>query len=282
MKAHKKSLLSRRAIEIFGHSFFSMFGLIALPLSVVDIFSNDSLNFGFNGVLTVAALSSLWGFYKAWPKFKISRCFSTPNVEVKLVDGDLFDASDNIVIGMSDTFDTEKGEIIKPATVQGQFLTKIYVDDRAQLDKDLGVSLNGIKKLLDKGKVKGKKERYPIGTVAYLNRGQSKYFCIAYSKMNNDLQAQSSIQMLTKSLDSLWASIRTYGQNNGVSMAIIGSDTARLAHVASYEDLIKLIITSFVLTSREKVVAPSLTIYIHPKNREKINILEIQDFLQKF
>lgn len=282
IKSHKKSIFSNKTLDIFGRSFFSMFGFIALPLSVIDIFYPNTLSFGITGLLIVGVLSVFWGIFKAWPKFNISRCFAVPNIEIKIQDGDLFDADNNIVIGMSDTFDTEKGEIIKPSTIQGQFLTTIYGDDRDQLDKDLNSALHSKKSIVDKKKKKGKQERYPIGTVARINKGQSRYFCVAYSKMNNDLHAESSISMLTSSLDSLWTSIRTSGQNDGVSMAIVGSDTARLGNIVSYEDLIKLIVTSFILTSREKVVAPSLTIYIHKKNREKINILEIQDFLQSF
>ena len=282
IKSYKKSFASKKALEIFGHSFFATFGFIALPLSVLDIFYPNTLGFGITGLLTLAIISFFVAIYKAWPKFRISRYFSVPNIEIKIEEGDLFDADGNLVIGMSDTFDTEKGQIIKPETIQGQFFTTVYADGQEQLDQDLSTALNGIKPEIDTKKSKGKQGRYPIGTVAYLNKGQRRYFCVAYSKMNNDFHAQSSIQMLTSSLDSLWTSIRTNGQNNGVAMAIIGSDTARLGHIVSYEDLIKLIVTSFVLTSREKVIAPSLTIYIRSKNREKINILEVQDFLQSF
>lgn len=282
LKPYKKSLLSKKFFEIFWRFFFVMFGFIALPLSVVDIFYRNFLNFGTTGLLVLIMICTVWALYKAWPRFRIYRYFSIPNIEIHIEEGNLLDSQDNIVIGMSDTFDTEKGEIIKPETIQGQFLTTVYGDDRNKLDKDLDDALRGIKYSVDKKKNKGKQNRYPIGTIAYLKSGQLRYFCTAYSAMNNDFHAQSSIQMLISSLDSLWASIRTNGQNNGVSMAVIGSDTARLGHIVSYEDLIKLIITSFILTSREKVIAPSLTIYIYPKNREKINILEIQNFLQSF
>ena len=282
LKPYKKSVLSKEFFEILWRSFFVMFGFIALPVSVVDIFYRNSLNFGTTGLFVIVIVCAVWALYKAWPKFRINRYFPTPNIEINIEEGNLLNSQDNMVIGMSDTFDTEKGEIIKPETIQGQFLTTIYGDDRNKLDKDLIDALKSVKFSVDKKKNKGKQNRYPIGTIAYLKSGQRRYFCTAYSIMNNDFHAQSSIQMLTSSMDSLWASIRTNGQNNGVSMAVIGSDTARLGHIASYEDLIKLIITSFIITSREKVIAPSLTIYIYPKNREKINILEIQNFLQSF
>jgi hypothetical protein len=248
----------------------------------LDIFYPNTLNLGNIGLIAIALISIIGAILKAWPRFSISRAFPVPNIEIIIKEGDLFDSSGNIVIGMSDTFDTEKGEIIKPSTVQGQFLTRTYNDDRSRLDSDLENALATYKFTVDKEKNKGKQNRYPIGTTAILSTEAKRYFCIAYSVMNNDFHAQSSINMLSSSLDSLWSSIRTKGQNEGISMAIIGSDTARVGHIASHADLIKLIITSFVLTSREKVIAPSLTLYIHSKDREKINILEIQDFLQSF
>lgn len=282
LSAYRKSIFSRKALEVFGTSFFSMLGVLALILGILDIFYPDTFNFGNNGLITITTISIIKAIFKAWPRFSISRAFPVPNIEIIIKEGDLFDASGNIVIGMSDTFDTEKGEIIKPSTVQGQFLTRTYDDDRSRLDNDLETALAKFEFTVDKDKNKGKQNRYPIGTTAILRAEAKRYFCIAYSVMNNNFQAQSSINMLSSSLDSLWSSIRTKGQNEGVSMAIIGSDTARVGHIASHADLIKLIITSFVLTSREKVIAPSLTLYIHSKDREKINILEIRDFLQSF
>jgi len=282
LKAYRKSIFSRKAMEVFGISFFSILGVLALILGILDIFYPDAFSFGNSGLITIAVFSIIGAIFKAWPRFSISRSFSVPNIEIIIKEGDLFDASGNIVIGMSDTFDTEKGEIIKPSTVQGQFLTKIYNDDRSRLDTDLTTALSSSEFAVDKDKKKGKQNRYQIGTTAVLNIEAKRYFCIAYSVMNNDFHAQSSINLLSHSLDSLWNSIRIKGQNEGISMAIIGSDTARVGHLASHADLIKLIVTSFVLTSREKMIAPSLTLYIHSKDRWKINILEIRNFLKSF
>lgn len=282
LKAYRKSIFSRKALEVFGIAFFSILGFLALVLGILDIFYPNTLNLGNTGLIAIALFSIIGAILKAWPRFSISRAFPVPSIEIIIKEGDIFDATGNVVIGMSDTFDTEKGEIIKPSTVQGQFLTKIYNDDRNRLDTDFETALATFESTVDEAKTKGKQKRYPIGTTAVLNVEAKRYFCIAYSVMNNDFHAQSSINMLSQSLDALWTSIRTKGQNEGISMAIIGSDTARVGHIASHADLIKLIITSFVLTSREKVIAPSLTLYIHPKDRGKINILEIQDFLQSF
>lgn len=279
---YRKSLISWKALKLFLSSFFSAFGFIALPLGVADILFPNTLGFGFTGQIVILVFSLFWAAYRIWPTFNLERSFSVPDIKVRIRLGDLLTAKENVVIGMSDTFDTEKGEIIKPETIQGQFLTKVYSDDQKRLDTALESALANESKYDDKGKHRGKKSRYKIGTVAVLDDGGNKYFCLAYSKMDNKFRAQSSIKMLSQSLESLWEALIEKGQNRGVSLAVIGSDTARVGNVASYADLIKLIVTSFVITSREKLIAPSLTIYIYPKDREKINILEIKDYLNSF
>ena len=58
------------------------------------------------------------------------QALSSPNSVVEIKLGDLFDESGHLVIGANHVFDTELGEVIKPSSVQGQFLTRIYGDDR--------------------------------------------------------------------------------------------------------------------------------------------------------
>src|SRR5258708_5736940 len=123
--------------------------------------------------------------------------------------------------------------------------------------------------------------RYPIGTVATLSVSTKKYFCSAYSFMANDLKAQSDIPMLTTSLDTLWEEIRLKGQREKVSMAVLGSDLARIGE-ATHSNLIKLIVSSFILASRKKKISQQLTIVIHNDNLEKVNMLDLDDFLQNF
>jgi hypothetical protein len=195
--------------------------------------------------------------------------------------GDLFQEDAHLVIGLNDVFDTEKGHIIKPASIQGQFLTRIYNDDRLRLDRDIEDALRGVSYVQDNQKTQGKNKRYPIGTVATLTVGAKKYFCLAYSRMGNDLRAQSDIKMLSTSLEMLWEEIRVKGQREKVAMAVLGSDLARVG-TASHSNLIKLILSFFILASREKPITQELVIIIHQSNLEKVNLNELDDFLQNF
>ncbi|GHO98774.1 hypothetical protein KSF_088220 [Reticulibacter mediterranei] len=215
------------------------------------------------------------------PKKAISHQLSVPDTKITIKVGDLFQEDSNLVIGVSDAFDTELGDIIKPTSIQGQCLTSIYQNDRIRLDQDINTALQGISGKIDKQKTRGKNKRYPIGTVATLSVGTKKYFYSAYSYMGNNLKCESDIKRLLVSLEKLWEEIRVKGQHDKVAMAVIGSDLARIGN-ASHADLIKLIVLSFILASREKLVTPELTIVIHPNNLGKVNMWELEDFLRSF
>jgi hypothetical protein len=172
-------------------------------------------------------------------------------------------------------------DIIKANSIQGQFLTHVYNDDRAQLDSDLENALQGVHWTPAPKKSQGKNRRYPIGTVATLTRGTKKYFCLAYSCMGNNLKAKSDRKKLAASLEVLWEEVRLKGQREKVAMAVLGSDLARIG-IASHATYIKLIASSFIFASREETITQELVIVIHPSNLELVNLLELDDFLQDF
>lgn len=155
-------------------------------------------------------------------------------------------------------------------------------DDRQRLDADISTALHSISGQQDSQKTRGKNIRYPIGTVVTLTVGQKKYFCSAYSRMGNDLKAQSDVSRLSTSLEKLWEEIRLRGQGERVAMAVIGSDLARVGNTVSHSNLIKLIISLFIIASREKWITHELAIIIHPSQLEKVNLVDLNEFLQNF
>jgi hypothetical protein len=205
-----------------------------------------------------------------------------PDTEISIVVGDLFEQDGHIVIGMSDTFDTETPDIISLQSIQGQFLTRVYQSDLERLDNELDSALQGktlVKPEARNDKLKGKLNRYPIGTIAVLGLAQRYYFCVAYSKMSNSNVAQSSVSDLWLSLSNVWDVIRAKGQRQPVSIPIVGSELARVSNQVSRADLARLIILSFLTASRERVVTNELRIIVFPKDAERLDLRELADFL---
>lgn len=281
ISAYKTTLFSWQACSKFISAFVQAFGTLAIGLGVLDILFPNTFGLKYPGLQAFAIVSFVCAVIRIFPKFEISRRLTVPDTVIKIKVGDLFMENSNIVIGMSDTFDTEKGNIIKSESIQGQFLANVYNDDTARLNTDLDNALNNVSGERDSQKTQGKNVRYPIGTVATLNVGARKYFCSAYSHMRNDLKAQSDIPKLNTSLEMLWEEIRLKGQSEKIAMAVLGSDLARIG-TASHSNLIKLIVSSFILASRKEKISEELTIVVHNNNLGKINMLDINDFLQNF
>lgn len=231
----------------------------------------------------VLLLSIAFGTARAWPRQRYSRHFPVPDTQISIVIGDLFEQDTNIIIGMSDTFDTEIPDIISPYSIQGQFLTRVYDGNLKRLDKELESALLGktsVKTEAREDKREGKLKRYAIGTVTTLGSPHHYYFCVAYSKMSNSNVAQSSVSALWLSLSDVWDAIRARGQRQPVSMPIVGSELARVSNLVSRADLIRLIILSFLTASREHVVTNELRIVVYPEDAKRLDLRELADYLK--
>ncbi len=183
---------------------------------------------------------------------------------VVVLTGDLFEQDDaNIVVGFCDTFDTDtdRNIVISRESTQGALLHRVYDDDRDHLDRDLRAALSHTPKVAVEprsAKPRGKLTRYPLGTVATLHHDTRRIFAVAYSWMSNDLMAQSSLPLLKDSLTNLWEAVYRHGQLKPVAMPLIGSGLSRTG--ASSEELLRMIVGSFVASSRERYLTPELRV----------------------
>jgi hypothetical protein len=203
-------------------------------------------------------------------------------VEVKV--GDLFEQDAHLIVGFNDVFDTDttNGVVINPTSVQGQFQERIYGNDLRRLDADLAKALRGNAVIATESRTakrQGKLRRYPIGTVAALGDSSRRFFCVAYSKMQNNLIAKSTVDYLWQSLGSVWDSVYLYGQRGTVAIPIVGSELARI-NCLDRESLLRMTLLSYVARSREELICKRLVVVIHPQDFGRINMLEVAAFVR--
>jgi hypothetical protein len=284
LNAFRKTLLSRRTLRRWVVAFLACLGFLAGVAGLLAALFPDTAKAQTNWYLWfVLGVPVVWGTMIALPRRQYSQRFSHPDVEISVVVGDLFEQDGHLIIGMSDTFDTETPVIIQRGGVQGQLLTRIYGDDLAKLDHELHAALGGstiVATETPASKPEGKRDRYAIGTVAVLGDVQQHFFCVAYTRMGNNNVAQSSVSDLWQSLCSTWEAVRNRGQLGAVSIPIVGSGLARLSSQISRPDLVRLILLSFLTASRAQIVTSHLRIVIHPKDAEKMDLRELADFLE--
>lgn len=238
---------------------------------------------GWPYIATVGLASAAYALFISWPRSTYTRHLFIPNTELRFQIGDLFEQAGHLVIGFSDAFDTKTPDIISRESIQGQFLDRVYLGDVARLDSDLTEALSAepiVSIETVQAKPQGKCTRYAIGTVAVIGDNQRLYFCCAYSRMRNDNVAESTIDDLWNSLSQLWCTIRDRGQLEPVSIAVVGSELARLSSQLSQTDFARLIILSFLTASRQKMVTRRLTIVVHPKNASSVDLPALADFVR--
>ncbi len=276
---YRKSILTKRMLLSFSKNFLASAGALSIFLGIVSVQIPGEFQYGWWGIGAVVLLSALFGLFLSLPRKSFSVQFQYPDVNIGISTGDILDGKENIVLGFSDTFDTEIGDIISAASLQGQFLSHIYDNDRQRLDNDLKRSLTGQKYSTDSAKTQGKNKRFKIGTVAVLQGEGRKFFCCAYSKMGNDLKASADINCLWDALNGLWSKIRLSGEQRNISIPVIGTNLARVPGI-SYAIPIKIIILSFLVNSRIESIAKQLTIVIRESDLGKVDLLEIKEFVE--
>lgn len=269
-------------LTLFAQSVLTGLGLIAGIIGLASgLFPDVAKALGWPILIGALGAALIYGAWQAWPRTSFSREFEVPRTKISVVVGDLFEQDGHLVIGMTDTFDTEP-PMIAPISVQAQFLEREYGGDVARLDADLAAALSASTIAIREtrhAKPLGKLARYPIGTVAVLGNSRRKYYGLVYSRMTNNSVAESSVSHLWNSLMALWPVVRSTGDLGTVSIAAIGMGLARLSGQISQADVIRLIIISFLTSSRERVVASHLRIVLAPRSAEKVDLQRLADYL---
>lgn len=272
-------LLTSIKLKKLGATSVSIFGVIWLFLEPAGLLLPEWFKWGWWGYGGLIFLSLLIAIALNFPRFSVFRSLSSPNATIEIKIGDLFDEPGHLVIGTNDVFDTELGEVIKPSSVQGQFLTGVYHGDQKRLDAEIDIALEPFKadKKREPNKKKGKFWRYPIGTTLVLGSPDRRFFLNAYGFIGNDLKVKATADDIWYSLSCLWEKVRLKGHGLEVTIPIIGSDLARTN--LPRMTLMKLIVISFIAASKKDFVTKKLTVVIHPKDLDSVDLYALEDFL---
>ncbi|MET7377552.1 macro domain-containing protein [Streptomyces sp. NPDC005526] len=282
-RAVLSNLRRSSTLRHFARSFLTGLGLVSGVCGLgTGLFPDAAKEFG--APVLMAALTVAFGYavWAAWPRLSFSRDFALPATRISVVVGDLFAQDGHLVIGMSDTFDTELPVLIDHGSVQAQFLVKEFAGDTARLDAELTAALAShpvVGTETREAKPLGKLDRYPLGTVAVLGTEQRRYYGVAYSRMRNDYVCDSSVSHLWNALMELWPVVRNTAHLGTVSITAVGLGLARLSGRISQADVVRLIIISYLTSSRDSVVAGHLRIVLAPGAAEQIDLRRLSEYL---
>jgi hypothetical protein len=277
LQAHLARRSGRRQ---FAAAFLGVFGALWLIVEPAGLFFPHAFKWGWGGYLGLIAVSVVSAAYRARPRDAVSRSLPPTDVTVAIRVGDVLAQPGNVVVGACDTFDTQfEDEVISQASVQGQLLQGVFEGDRGELDRQIEKSLTAVNASIDPGKTFGKQARYPMGTVAVVRRGRTRYFLPACTMMSGTLPAHvhASIEDLEIALARAWQTINAAGQREPVHAPIVGSHLARLG--VSRTLLVQMIVLSFIAATRAGGPS-SLTVWISPCDRDIVDLIVLDDWLR--
>jgi O-acetyl-ADP-ribose deacetylase (regulator of RNase III) len=215
----------------------------------------------------------------------LRREFPGLGVELMVRRGDLFDQDDaNLVIGFGDTFDTATDgyAAISKDSAQGQLIERLYGGDRKRLDAELAKGLHDIHPLAVESahaKPRGKRRRYPVGTVVRLPLDGRQVFGVVHCRQDLDLMTHSSAAELRHALDQVWRAARQYGLLKPVAIPLVGAGLARVNEL-SREQLMIMIIDTFLENCRDSRCASELRILLRPSDMERVRIPDVARFVE--
>lgn len=278
----------RRSLRLFSGNLLGAFGAVsAVAQFVAPLVPASSADPG-TWVPAVVGPCVLWAVARAWPRVRVRGGFTYPEMTVVVEPGDLFDRPGHLAIGFCDTFDTELSPrgLISAASVQGQLLDRAYGGDLAKLDAALAAALHKVRSEQRNARhersadrLAGGPARYPIGTVAVLEDEPRLIFGVAYSRLGADGVARSSVEDLWLGLNRLWDAVYQRAHQEPVAIPLLGTGLARLDHLEP-QDVLRLILLSFVTRSRERRVCRELRVLIRPEDLPRIDLPSIADFLR--
>ena len=268
--------------KLYLAAFFVAFAVLSAIMQIVlALWPAQDFNRWLSLLVLVLGCAA-WAAFSVRPKSQVLRDFG--RFSVRVVVADIFEQESHLVIGFTDTFDTDTsgGRIISPRSLQGQLLQRMYGGDVERLDADIQEALGSTRSIgveSQSSKLYGKRVRYPVGSVSVISKEGRCIFCVAYSEMGNDLVAKSNVNLLWRSLSSLWDAVSLRGQCDPVAIPIIGSELSRVGAL-DRNSLAKMIILSFVARARQEYFCKELILVVRESDRGDVDMFDIQSFLR--
>ena len=219
------------------------------------------------------------GFFRAWPRLKMSQLIAGTDVIVEVKIKDIFSSSGAIIVGCNTTFDISvEKNIIDKKSIQGQYL-KRYFKQESELEEQVKQELprSHLKKRIRKEKNKGNLKEYEIGTTIAVGQDRRAYL-VAITRINTHYTAEIDDNSFLDALPKMWFEIRSKGNMENLNCPILGSGFSRLK--MKRQELLFELIRSFVIATRDGKLTEKIIFYISYSDFKHIDMKKTKRFLE--
>ena len=197
------------------------------------------------------------------------------NSKMEIEQGDIFEQDGLKVIAFNEFFDTEVSDrLISDKTLNGIYLKNI-VSDVNKLDLDIENDQYLSKNIIEKNvqRAEGKSTRYELGSIYK----RDDYLLTAFSKFDEYNRAYLTIKDYNNFLINFWKEIDKIYNAENISIPLLGSNITRFKECnLSDQQLLELLIWSFKLSKFSNSNSSKVSIVVHKKTMDKINLYKLK------
>ena len=205
---------------------------------------------------------------------KITLRIKSSTFEIKK--GDIFEEKALKVINFNEYFDTiVDNRIIAENSLNGKFI-KNYVHDIFKLDSYISSELKKIKGELNKERKKGKKTKYPLGTIIEYD----DFLLTSFTKFDDDNKANLNLNEYLSFLMNFWNNLTKIYADRSVAITLFGSSNLTQfndVNNISDQDLLEMIIWSFKLSKINFKFQTKITLVLPNDLIKGINLYKIKE-----
>lgn len=272
------ALFSKDALMAIAAAVGSLYFLMEF-MDFLGIYTKDK--YSKFAIFPILGAATIWVVATRRPVSKVTYKVAKSDLVFEVKIGDILAEPGDVVISTSTTFDTELTTgLISPDSLQGQVALKFFNGNTAEIDRQLNIGLKGLSSTVN-ASAPGKKDEYPIGTVAKVAAGNKTFYFLAMSRMNSHGNASSTLRDVEDSLEKLWEFVANQGNLRDLAVPLIGTGRGRIQ--TSRKKMAEKTAQSFADASRQKVFCPKLSIMVRPEDAEnfQVNLFEIRDYLSR-
>lgn len=265
-----KKLFYKNIIETIAISS----GLITLILAFLNKpFSNFINNYEIEYFIAFLVLNLVIIFYKNKSKNKIDLKI-TDTVNIKIKYDDIFKQDGIMIIPVNEYFDTiVDDKVISSNTLHGIFIKQIFGGDTENLNKQINKSLENIKSVSNENRKRGNKLKYPIGTVAQVEKNGKIYYLVASTRFNENNRAETTKEEYQFVLTKLLNYIEQFSQGKAVNIPLIGGGHAGVK--LSKQKLLEFLLMSVHLNDNLTLIN-GINIILHDSIKKDIDLNTIE------
>lgn len=270
----KVNFFDKRVRDQFIEHVSVLSTIISLVLIFIDIPQDVKIATGLAFVFALAvAYVVLWCHLSTLNSIDLNIEGSVVSVKA----GDIFAQDGFKVIAFNEYFDTTvDNQLIAEESLNGVFVKRFFPDSTSELDNHISSYRFDDDDFLETNgsRIVGKAEKYSLGTICVYK----DYILAAFSKFDNENKARLTMPEYLGFLIKFWDKINKVYAQKSVSVPIFGSGITRIKEHRniSDEELLKIMLWTFRISEMRFKYPARLTIVIHEKKIDQVNLLDIK------